>query len=155
MKNAIVFSMLLAAALAGCNKEQQQANGNASQPASKPASKPATTARKQPRRLTAAQVAQIGASGKTGLWAEPADVCSDRVKRRAGTTLEWNVQATGTKAVVVYLLEAQGKLRRVTNGDAIGGKPVGGWVRPGTTFVIRAPNNPQDLGKVVIGKKDC
>jgi len=110
---------------------------------------------KHPRRLTAEQLARIGASGKTGLWADPADVCSARAKRRAGTTLEWNVQATGNKAVVLYLLESQGKVRRVTNGDAIGGKPVGGWVRPGTTFVLRAPGNPQNLGKVVIGKKGC
>jgi len=96
MKNAIVFSMLLAAALAGCNKEQQQANGNASQPASKPASKPASTARKQPRRLTAARIAQIGASGKTGLWAEPADVCSDRVKRRAGICGQVKIERAAT-----------------------------------------------------------
>jgi len=153
MKNAVVSSMLFAAiALAGCNKDQQ-ANGEANQAATAP--KPATTAKKQPRRLTAEQLARIGASGKTGLWADPADVCSARAKRRAGTTLEWNVQATGNKAVVLYLLESQGKVRRVTNGDAIGGKPVGGWVRPGTTFVLRAPGNPQNLGKVVIGKKGC
>jgi len=154
MKNAVVSSMLFAAiALAGCNKDQQQANGEANQAATAP--KAATAAKKQPRRLTAEQLARIGASGKTGLWADPADVCSDRAKRRAGTTLEWNVQATGNKAVVVYLLESKGKVRRVTSGDAIGGKPIGGWVRPGTTFVLRAPGNPQDLGKVVIGKKGC
>jgi hypothetical protein len=153
MKNAVVSSMLFAAiALAGCNKDQQQqANGEANQAAT--ATKPA--AKKQPRRLTAEQLAGIAASGKTGLWADPAEVCSDRAKRRAGTTLEWNVQATGNKAVVVYLLESKGKVRRVTSGDAIGGKPVGGWVRPGTTFVLRAPGNPQNLGKVVIGKKGC
>lgn len=153
MKNAVVFSVLFAAiALAGCNKDQQQADGEANHGAT--ASKPAA-AKKQPRRLTAEQLARIGASGKTGLWADPAEVCSDRAKRRAGTTLEWNVQATGSKAVVVYLMEAKGKVRRVTSGGAIGGKPVGGWVRPGTTFVLRAPGNPQDLGKVVIGKKGC
>lgn len=154
MKSALIFSMLLAAvAVAGCNKEQQQASGNANQ--ATPAAQPVAAAKKQPRRVTAEQITQIGASGKTGLWADPADLCSDRLKRRAGTTLEWNVQATGAKAVVVYLLEAKGKVRRVTNGDAIGGKPVGGWVHPGSTFVIRAPGNAQDLGKVVIGKKDC
>lgn len=152
MKNVVVSSVLFAAiALAGCNKDQQQANGEANQAAT--ATKPA--AKKQPRRLTAEQLAGIAASGKTGLWADPAEVCSDRAKRRAGTTLEWNVQATGNKAVVVYLMESKGKMRRVTSGDAIGGKPVGGWVRPGTTFVLRAPGNPQDLGKVVIGKKGC
>jgi hypothetical protein len=154
MKNAVVSSMLFAAiAIAGCNKDQQQANGEANQAAT--ASKPAATAKKAPRRLTAEQLARIGASGKTGLWADPAEVCSARAKRRAGTTLEWNVQATGNKAVVLYLMESKGKVRRVTSGDAIGGKPVGGWVRPGTTFVLRAPGNPQDLGKVVIGKKGC
>jgi len=152
MKNVVVSSVLFAAiALAGCNKDQQQANGEANHAAT--ATKPA--AKKQPRRLTAEQLAGIAASGKTGLWADPAEVCSDRAKRRAGTTLEWNVQATGNKAVVVYLMESKGKMRRVTSGDAIGGKPVGGWVRPGTTFVLRAPGNPQDLGKVVIGKKGC
>jgi len=154
MKNAVVSSMLFAAiAIAGCNKDQRQANGEANQAAT--ASKPAATAKKAPRRLTAEQLARIGASGKTGLWADPAEVCSARAKRRAGTTLEWNVQATGNKAVVLYLMESKGKVRRVTSGDAIGGKPVGGWVRPGTTFVLRAPGNPQDLGKVVIGKKGC
>jgi len=154
MKNAVVSSMLFAAiAIAGCNKDQQQANGEANQAAT--ASKPAATAKKAPRRLTAEQLARIGASGKTGLWADPAEVCSARAKRRAGTTLEWNVQATGNKAVVLYLMESKGKVRRVTSGDAIGVKPVGGWVRPGTTFVLRAPGNPQDLGKVVIGKKGC
>jgi len=153
MKNAVVSSILFAViAVAGCNKDQQQANGEANQAAT--ASK-AATAKKQPRHLTAEQVARIGASGKTGLWADPAEVCSERAKRRAGTTLEWNVQATGNKAVVVYLMESGGKARRVTSGDAIGGKPIGGWVRPGTTFVLRAPGKPQDLGKVVIGKKSC
>lgn len=158
MKYAAICIALTTLALAACERPSpeaaQPASGNASAPtATKPVA--ATPAKAKARRLTAEEIASIGASGKTGFWAEPAEVCSDRVKRRAGTTLEWNVQATGNKAVVVYLLEGQGKVRRVTNGDAIGGKPVGGWVRPGTTFVLRAPNSSQDLGKVVIGKKDC
>jgi len=158
MKYAAFCIALATLALAACERPSPEAAQPATEKAPAPAAAAPTAeapAKAKARRLTADEIASIGASGKTGFWADPADVCSDRLKRRAGTTLEWNVQATGNKTVVVYLLEGQGKVRRVTNGEAIGGKPVGGWVRPGTTFVLRAPNSSQDLGKVVIGKKDC
>ena len=156
MKHAALFLASAMLALTACERPASETSDQAAAKAEPTAPAAATAPAKHgPRRLSAEDVARIGASGKTGLWADPAEVCSNRLKRRAGTTLEWNVQATGTKTVVVYLMEGQGKVRRVTNGDAIGGKPVGGWVRPGTTFVIRAPNSAQDLGKVVIGKKDC
>ena len=158
MKYAAFCIALATLALAACERPSPEAAQPATEKARAAAAAAPTAeapAKAKARRLTAEQIASIGASGKTGFWADPADVCGDRLKRRAGTTLEWNVQATGNKTVVVYLLEGAGKVRRVTNGEAIGGKPVGGWVRPGTTFVLRAPNSSQDLGKVVIGKKDC
>lgn len=158
MKYAAFCIALATLTLAACERPSPEAAQPATEktPAPAAASPAATTpAKAKARRLTAEEIAAIGASGKTGLWSDPAEVCSDRAKRRTGTTLEWNVQATGNKTVVIYLLEGAGKVRRVTNGEAIGGKPVGGWVRPGTTFVLRAPNSSQDLGKVVIGKKDC
>ena len=152
MKNALVFTVLLSIGISGCDRSEPAPAGTQPDTAKTEA---APQAAKQPRDLTAAQVAQIAASGRTGLWADVPEVCTDRHKRRGAVTVAWNVQATGTKSVVLYLLGRNGNTRRVGRGNAIGGKPVGTWARPGSTFVLRAPDSQVDLGKLVIGGKQC
>jgi hypothetical protein len=150
MKNTIVFSMLAALALSGCNRPE---SATPTAPTTAAASRTATPA-KRGGALSPEQLAQIASSGKTGLWSDVTQVCANRHKR-APITLAWNVQATGTKSVAVYLVDKDGHERRVGQGDAVGGKIVGRWVHPGSTFVLRAVSDAKELSRLVIGTKSC
>jgi hypothetical protein len=152
MKNTIIFSMLLATSLVGCNRPD--ATGTTGNKASPAAATSAATTKGKRGALTAEQLAQIGASGKTGLWADVSEVCANRRKRKP-VMLAWNVQASGAKQVAVYLLDKDGKERRVAQGDAIGGRIIGRWLHPGSTLVLHAPGDTKELGRLVIGTKSC
>lgn len=154
MKNTIVFSMLAALALSGCNRPESTGTTGAKTAPTTAATSPAATPVKPGGALSADQLAQITASGKTGLWSDVTQVCANRHKRKP-TMLAWNVQATGTKNVAVYLIDKDGHERRVAQGDAIGGKIVGRWVHPGSTFVLRAASDAKELSRLVIGTKSC
>jgi hypothetical protein len=157
MKYAAFCIALATLALAACERPSPEAAQPATEKAPAPAAAAPTAeapAKAKARRLTAEEIASIGASGKTGSGPiPPTSAAIAQASRRHDAGME----CPGDRQQDRRGLPAgrTGKVRRVTNGEAIGGKPVGGWVRPGTTFVLRAPNSSQDLGKVVIGKKDC
>jgi hypothetical protein len=155
MKKTLLFSALLVLTVAACDRPASTPSANTPEPATSSAAtaNPAAPAKKRSRKLTAEQLAQITASGKTGLWSDTPEVCSNR-KLRKPLILAWNVQATGAKGVVVYLAERNGE-RRVTRGTAVGGQVLGRWVRPGSTFLLRDADKKTELGKLVIGTKPC
>ena len=152
MKIALAFSALLVLSLSACNGPDADTSGKTADGSAAP--KAATAPTKRSGRLSAEQLKQIEASGKTGLWTDPAEICSNRHKGRASVMLAWNVQATGPKNITVHLVERNGNERRVASGSAVGGRVTGPWVRPGTTFVLRAPDK-SELSKVVVGGKKC
>jgi hypothetical protein len=149
MKNTIVFSMLAALALSGCNRPESAGTASVAAPTTAPA-----TPANRGGALSADQLAKVTSSGKIGLWSDVTEVCANRHKR-APIMLAWNVQATGTKKVAVYLLDKTGHERRVAQGDAIGGRIVGRWVHPGSTFVLRDAGDAKELSRLVIGTKSC
>lgn len=155
MKKTLIFSALLALSVSACNRPATTpaAAGSAATAQAPAGAKPAAKPAKRSHKLTAEQLAQVAASGKTGLWSDTPDVCRRRSARKP-LTLAWNVQASGAKTVALYLVQRNGE-RRVTRGDAIGGHVLGKWVRPGTTFLLRDPEKKTELGKLVIGAKPC
>jgi hypothetical protein len=155
MKKTLIFSALLALSVSACNRPATApaATGSAAATQASAADKHAAKPAKRSHKLTAEQLAQVAASGKTGLWSDTPDVCRRRAARKP-MTLAWNVQASGAKTVVLYLVQRNGE-RRVTRGDAIGGHVAGKWVRPGTTFLLRDPDKKTELGKLVVGTKAC
>ena len=108
-----------------------------------------------PRRITPEEIAQIDASGKTGLWSDVTDVCPKDAKAGVRTTLTWNVKASGAERVVVYVVDKNGQERNFGQGGPIGLKETGPWLHPGIIFKIRAADSKQELGSVVIGEKQC
>jgi hypothetical protein len=155
MTKTLIFSALLALSVSACNRPATTpaATGSAATTQASAGDKHPAKPAKRSRKLTAEQLAQVAASGKTGLWSDTPDVCRRRAARKP-LTLMWNVQASGAKTVALYLVQRNGE-RRVGRGDAIGGHVVGKWPRPGTTFLLRDPDNKTELGKLVLGAKPC
>lgn len=156
MKYPVLTIALLAVALAACNKQAPAPAATGTTPAdqsSQAAEAPPVKA--PPRRITPEEIAQIDASGKTGLWSDVTAVCPKDAKAGARTTLTWNVKASGAERVVVYVVDKNGQERNFGQGGPIGLKETGPWLRPGITFKIRAADSKQELGNVVIGEKQC
>ncbi len=137
--------------MAGCNRPAT-APGAGTTTATDQTHAAAAPARR-PGKLTAAQLEQVAASGKTGLWSETPEVCTSR-KLRKPFFVVWNVQPSGARNVVLYLVQRAGE-RRVTRGGAVGGQRLGRWVRPGTTLLLRDADKKTELGKLVVGGKHC
>lgn len=149
MKNPRIIAVsLLALVLVACNGQAPNGDGTKDTAHADAPAKQASG-----NRLSAAQVAAIAASGKTGLWSDPSELCAGKARGQA--TLAWNVKDTGVRQVNLYLVGRNGKERRFASGGPIGGKMSGRWLMPGTAFVLRASNDAHELGRVVIGKKQC
>jgi hypothetical protein len=107
---------------------------------------------KKDRRLTADDIAQIKATGKTGLWADPTEICTGG-KRGERATLVWNVSGQADKVEVV-LVGRKGN-RKFGSGGAIGQKQTGKWVRPGMNFKLLDATSHAELGSFTFAGKQC
>ena len=171
MKQTLLPVAVLVLTLSACNQQpadKQSANTQhmATSPAGSgapftvapaageiPAAATTQEARKSRTAITADEIAQIKATGKTGLWADQTAVCAADAKKGIKTTLTWNVE--GADRVVIYAINAAGKEKRFGKGGPVGRQETGPWLRPGVSFKIRAADTNQDLGKVEIGEKPC
>ena len=154
MKHALLCAAVLSLALAGCNRPTGETTGTAAtatapQPAAEPAKKP------HQRPLTADEIGQIEASGKTGLWSDVTEVCRKEPASGRITTLTWNVKASGVDKVVLYVVGKNGEERNFARGGPVGRKATGPWLKPGLVFKLRRQDNKEELGTVTIGEKQC
>ena len=143
-----IFLLLPVLLLAGCSGSDRTSATTTAEPAEVTASRPAGPT-KQSRQ---ARLAAIKASGRTGLWADVADVCHGKHER---AVLMWNVQLEPSNRVGVYLVGGGGSERLVSRGAAVGERQTGPWVRAGMTFVLRAEESRKELARLVIGEKSC
>lgn len=154
MKRYPLLCLTVAALLlSACNRP---ANDTAATPsAARTAPAVAPVAKPRARRITAEDIAQIEATGRTGLWSQITEVCRQPVKPGIATLLTWNVKASGADTVVLYVVARNGQERNFGRGGPVGRKATGPWLRPGTVFKLRRQDNKQEVGAVTIGEKAC
>jgi hypothetical protein len=157
MKRTALAILPLLLALSACNRAPtQQPEGHAATAAT---TGPAATGqadaghttpqRKKPSRQ---RLAEITASGKIGLWADPVTICEGTA---APVTLTWNVVEPKLGQVEIYMIGKAGKERLVARGAPTGERKTGRWVRSGMAFSLRASGKEGELQRVVIGGKRC
>lgn len=152
MRHALLGLAVLSLALTACNRPASDTGATTTAPqttAAEPARKP------RPRPVTAGEIAQIEASGKTGLWSDVTEVCRKEVRTGIRTTLTWNVKASGTEQVVLYVIGKNGEERNFARGGPVGRQDTGPWLKPGLTFKLRRQDNKEAVGSVTIGEKQC
>jgi hypothetical protein len=153
VKNSALIVLATSLLFAGCSKQEQpQSAPTTTTPAPVAAPAPAP---QPPKATSPERIAEIEASGKTGMWATVTKVCPAEAKAGLRTTLVWNVKATGANRVILYVVDPNGKERNFGQGGAVGERETGPWLRPGRTFRIRNYDTKDDLGTVVIGGKSC
>ena len=91
------------------------------------------------------------------MWADPSEVCSrpGKAGARPQGILTWNVKASGSQKVVVYVVGKDGAEKNFGRGGPIGERQTGPWLRPGTIFKLRDMQTNQELGSMTIGEKAC
>lgn len=157
MKNATFLLLAFVLALAGCSGQDQstpQSSGPALT-AAPPAETPAPAAVQPAKPTSPERIAEIEASGQTGMWATVTEVCPKDIKTGLRTMLVWNVKESGAQRVILYVVDANGGERNFGQGDAVGEKESGPWLRPGLMFRIRNYETKDELGTLVIGEKTC
>src|SRR5690606_26107403 len=97
--------------------------------------------------------ASIEATGKTGLWADPAGVCAQGSKD--GVMIFWNVKDSGADKVDVNVVTKEGDERLFGTSGPVGSKASGRWVRPGRVFKIRDSATGKKLGSLTVGDASC
>lgn len=160
MKHAFLpaaSSLLVVIALAACDR-QSPAPGSTASPAPpatlvSPPSSVQPPAKPAPRRITPEEIAQIEASGKTGLWSDTMEAC--RGAKPVRMTLTWNVKPSGAERVVIYVVDRKGVERNFGQGGPVGFKQTGAWAGAGTEFKVRAAGTKDELATLVIGEKNC
>ena len=157
MKQSLFLAALLAALLAGCNQDAAPAS-QAGEPAvaddaSMDGAPAAAADEVEDATKPKIDVAAIQASGKTGIWAEPAAVCAKGTK--GGILIAWNVQSSGLDKVAVNLIGKQGEEKNFAGGRAVDGARTGRWVRPGQVFKVSNPATGEELGSVTIEESAC
>lgn len=154
MKHTLLLCALSAALLSACNRAPapaETANApSATQPASDTDMAP-TVQKSHP--ATAQEIAEIKATGKTGLWADVDAVCAKG--RAPRTMLSWNVSDSGADKVVVYVVDKNGDERHFGQGGPVGHKQTGPWLKPGLGFKIRQAGTKTELGTLTIADKHC
>lgn len=151
MKKA-VFAVVAASLLfAGCSRQESPESA----PTAQTQPTPPVPAPQAPLAPSPERIAEIEASGQTGLWSTVTEVCPADVKAGVRTMLVWNVKASGAKRVVLYVVDPDGRERNFGQGEAVGERETGPWLVPGRTFRIRNFHTGDALGTVVIGKKAC
>lgn len=145
MRHALLAATLLAATLVACNRE-----------APAPATQPGTEAAVSTDAAAPAigeVPAQPEAADRTGIWAEPAGVCSRGDKD--GVLIGWNVRGTGVDKVQVDVATSEGREKSFAKGGASGSKQTGRWVRPGHVFKLRNQATGEELGVVTVSETPC
>lgn len=147
--------------LAACGDRDAQAPADAATAAATPADDAtdaaagaeATDADATRRRLTPKRIAEIRATGNTGLWSDVSQVCPGTHPR---AMIGWNVEASGADAVAVYLIGTSGDERLFAQGGPVGEKSTGAWLRPGMAFQVRAKADARELAALEIAQgQDC
>ena len=154
VKNAALFVLATALLFVGCSKQEQPQSAPAATTTPAPVAAPAPVPQ-VPKATSPERIAEIEASGRTGMWATVTEVCPAEVKAGIRTTLVWNVKASGANRVILYVVDPDGRERNFGQGAAVGERETGPWLRPGRTFRIRNYDTKDDLGTVVIGEKSC
>jgi hypothetical protein len=105
-----------------------------------------------PNIATAARIAEIESSGRTGFWSSVTEFCPGKTSR--STVLTWNVSASGAKNVVVYVIDKKlNQERHFGRGGPIGERQTGPWLSPaGIHFKLRNADGGAELGDIVIGR---
>lgn len=157
MRNSLLIGACLAAALCACSKQDPApATEEARSPVASTASAADTAqqapARQQRKPVTAQEIDQIRASGRSGFWSEPDAFCTDATRQQA--TLFWNIEGK-TKGVTVVLVDKAGKERRIGQGGPVGRKTTGRWLKAGSTFLLRDKESKAEVGKLAIAGKQC
>lgn len=157
MKNSILVVLTCTVILAACAEQAQPVNNQAteSRPASAAETAKAAPAAQAPKPTSPERIAEIEATGKTGVWASVTEVCPSDVKAGVRTTLTWNVKESGAERVILYVVDQNGSERNFAQGKAVGERETGPWLRPGLTFKVRNYETKDELGSVVIGEKSC
>lgn len=105
------------------------------------------------RRLTPERIAEIRASGRTGIWSEIPALCAGE---HAKAMIGWNVEASGVDTVAVYLVGSTGNERLFAQGSPVGEKSTGNWLKPGMVFKVRAKDDERELASLEITERqDC
>ncbi|HET7161166.1 MAG TPA: hypothetical protein VFI32_00640 [Rhodanobacteraceae bacterium] len=148
MQKALLFTAILSATLAasGCKQNVAEPAADAKPASGAPAleAKDAASAKKLPKFASPERIAEIKASGKTGFWSDPVDYCP----RHRVAVLTWNVEASGAKKVVLFVVGKNGKERNFGRGGPIGERQTGAWLKPGSTFRLRNPDGNAELGTI-------
>ena len=153
MRKPLAVALAISIALVGCKQKVAETDTPAS-----PAT-PATTETpaaanatgepaKLPRFATAARIAEIKASGRTGFWIDTPEFCPGH---RVGV-LSWNVESSGAQKVVVYAVGKDGKENNFGRGGPVGERQTGPWLKPGLTFKLRNAEGGAELGTVTIAR---
>ena len=136
--------------LAACSKSEQPV---AESPASTGAATPVSSSSPQPATPASPErIAELEASGKTGLWATVDDVCARDIRSGVRTMLRWNVKGRADR-VTLYVVDAKHGETHFGQGGPVGERETGPWLRPGLTFRIRNHDTKEDLGSVVIAAR--
>jgi len=148
-KKLVLASSLLA--LAACSK-QEQAPVATPAPQQSTAPAPAPRAAQPPKPTSPERIAEIKASGQTGLWATVVDVCPADVKAGVRTTLVWNVEGQAER-VILYVVDPKHGETHFGQGGAVGERETGPWLRPGLSFRIRNFDTKEELGALGIQER--
>lgn len=157
MRTPIATALALALVLAGCKQkiDDSAANTSLPTPASAQRAAPAPpqarastgSTKKLPRFASPARIAEIKASGRNGFWIDTPEFCPGH---RVGV-LTWNVEASGARKVVVYVIDSKGgKENNFGRGGPVGERQTGPWLKPGLTFKLRNADGGAELGSITI-----
>jgi hypothetical protein len=151
MKHIQTFcGLLLLAAIGGCN--QSTAPTPTPNAANTPATPPA--AAKSSQGPSDAQLKQIAASGKTGLWSEPSNLCGKTSKPRALVALAWNVPSTAPARFTLYRIGKDGKEHRIARGGLVGGRTISASTQAANVYILRNQAG-KEMGRVQVDGKQC
>jgi hypothetical protein len=129
--------------------EATEAAAPAAQASQAPEAAPVDAAKRGP--ASAARIAEIKASGKTGIWSEPAEACA---ADHARGMITWNIADPEVDRVSVYLAGKTEKL--FGQGGPTGEKQTGPWLRPGLVFKVRSADDARELGTLTVAaRQDC
>jgi hypothetical protein len=152
----LLLSLLALCACNGPDNGPTTANKQPEPPKAATTASAATTTPVAPSALAKpdrdATLAAIKASGKTGLWSDNDGICAGE---HGPVALMWNVASTSTARTALYRIKEDHTERLLARGGAIGARGIGGWVRPGMIFVLRAQGTSHELGRLVVAEKHC
>lgn len=157
-KTSLTGTVLCLAFLAACKpiSNSPEAGPAQAQPATQALPAEAAAQAKPRAKASPERIAQIVASGQKGLWASVTEVCP-RERPIPTTTLTWNVADTGSKDVLLHIVDANRNMDRPFGGKQgpVGERETGHWLRPGMVFKLMSADGGKELGSVAITAKSC